>query len=392
MIFLKSEDLKKLHSQSRAEVNKIYYTIDDNKNKRIFIGSKEGRLIEINEKNEIINNILDLKLTGVVPGNFEDISNKSLNIISDSSSNIKYPSVKAVFDWATNLFTTVSDVTSIIIAALSGYATQTWVTAQGYITNVISSLGYTPLNPANNLSDVSNASTSRTNLGATTVGNNLFTLANPSAVRWIRINADNTVTTRTAAETLSDIGAQAAGTYLITSNNLSDITNAATARNNLGLGNGTYAIVQSGASIASTNTTAEEVIASVLIPAGTLGNNDMLEIYSLWDISGRSGTVGIRTRLHTSAAVGGTIYAARTGLAIGSSNAVQRVQIGMGNASNLQIGQPTNNISYVGESTGTIITSSISTASNMYVVFTSQKTTGTDPTSLRFYSVKIVKI
>lgn len=99
--------------------------------------------------------------------------------------------------------------------------------------NKQNALGYTPLNPANNLSDVSNVSTSRTNLGATTVGANLFTLTNPSAVRWIRINADNTVTARTAAETLSDIGAQASGSYLQSANNLSDVSNAVTAKDNL---------------------------------------------------------------------------------------------------------------------------------------------------------------
>lgn len=53
----------------------------------------------------------------------------------------------------------------------------------------------------------------RTKLGTTTVGANINTLTNPSAVRWVRVNADNSVTARTAAETLSDIGAQAAGTY-----------------------------------------------------------------------------------------------------------------------------------------------------------------------------------
>jgi hypothetical protein len=57
------------------------------------------------------------------------------------------------------------------------------------------------------------AAGTRTALGATTVGSSLFTAANPSAVRWIRVNADNSVTFRTAAETLSDIGAQAAGSY-----------------------------------------------------------------------------------------------------------------------------------------------------------------------------------
>lgn len=50
------------------------------------------------------------------------------------------------------------------------------------------------------------ASTGRTSLGATTVGSNLFTLANPSAISWPRINADNTVTARSAANTRTDLG------------------------------------------------------------------------------------------------------------------------------------------------------------------------------------------
>ena len=51
------------------------------------------------------------------------------------------------------------------------------------------------------------AATGRTSLGATTVGSNLFTLTNPSAVTFLRINADNTVSTRSAAQMLADIGA-----------------------------------------------------------------------------------------------------------------------------------------------------------------------------------------
>lgn len=57
------------------------------------------------------------------------------------------------------------------------------------------------------------ASTGRTSLGATTVGSNLFTLTNPSAIRFIRINADNTVSVlsntdfKTALSlTASDVG------------------------------------------------------------------------------------------------------------------------------------------------------------------------------------------
>lgn len=40
----------------------------------------------------------------------------------------------------------------------------------------------------------------------TTVGNAIRALTNPSAVTWIRINADNSVTARTASETRTDLG------------------------------------------------------------------------------------------------------------------------------------------------------------------------------------------
>jgi len=45
----------------------------------------------------------------------------------------------------------------------------------------------------------STAANARTNLGATTLGANLFTIANPSAVTYPQFNADNTVTSLTAA-------------------------------------------------------------------------------------------------------------------------------------------------------------------------------------------------
>lgn len=60
---------------------------------------------------------------------------------------------------------------------------------------------------ANGGTNSSTASGARTNLGATTVGGNLFTLANPSAIRFIQINADNTVTAQDAATFRTAIGA-----------------------------------------------------------------------------------------------------------------------------------------------------------------------------------------
>jgi hypothetical protein len=51
------------------------------------------------------------------------------------------------------------------------------------------------------------AATGRTSLGASTVGGNLFTLTNPSAISFLQINADNSVTTQNAATFRSSIGA-----------------------------------------------------------------------------------------------------------------------------------------------------------------------------------------
>jgi hypothetical protein len=50
-------------------------------------------------------------------------------------------------------------------------------------------------------------STTKSDLGATTVGSNLFTLANPSAIRFLRVNADNTVSPLTDSDFRTAIGA-----------------------------------------------------------------------------------------------------------------------------------------------------------------------------------------
>ena len=51
------------------------------------------------------------------------------------------------------------------------------------------------------------ASTGRTSLGATTVGGNLFTLSNPGAIRFPRFNANNTVSSLSASDFRTAIGA-----------------------------------------------------------------------------------------------------------------------------------------------------------------------------------------
>lgn len=57
------------------------------------------------------------------------------------------------------------------------------------------------------LIDDADAATARTTLGASTVGGNLFVLTNPSAIRFIQINADNTVSALDASSFRTAIGA-----------------------------------------------------------------------------------------------------------------------------------------------------------------------------------------
>jgi hypothetical protein len=64
---------------------------------------------------------------------------------------------------------------------------------------------------ANGGSAASTAATARTNFGATTLGGNLFTITNPSAVTFPRFNADNTVSSLDAASFRAAIGAGTGG-------------------------------------------------------------------------------------------------------------------------------------------------------------------------------------
>jgi hypothetical protein len=68
------------------------------------------------------------------------------------------------------------------------------------------------------------ASAARTNLGATTLGANLFTVTNPSAVTFPRFNADNSVSALGASDFRTAIGA-GTGTGDVTLNGTETLTN-----------------------------------------------------------------------------------------------------------------------------------------------------------------------
>ena len=125
-----------------------------------------------------------------------------------------------------------------------------------------SAITFPRFNADNSVSSL-DAATYRTAIGATTVGSNLFTLTNPSAITFSRFNADNTVTLLSASGFCTAIGATTVGSNLFTLTNPSAITfprfnadntvsalNAADFRTAIGAGSGT---VTSVATSGSTN-------------------------------------------------------------------------------------------------------------------------------------------
>lgn len=132
------------------------------------------------------------------------------------------------------------------------------------------------------------AATGRTSLGGTTVGQNVFTLANPSAITFVRINADNSVSALDASTFRTAIGA--------------------------GTGNGTVTSITAGTGLSGGTITTSGTIslANTAVTAGTYTNANITV-----DAQGRL------TAASSGSAGGVTSLTAGTGISLsGSTGAV----------------------------------------------------------------------
>jgi hypothetical protein len=112
--------------------------------------------------------------------------------------------------WITSLAKSKVGLANVENTALSTWAGSSNITTLGTITS--GTWQGTAVGLAYGGTGATTASGARSNLGATTVGGNLFTLTNPSAIRFIQINADNTVSTLDAASFRTAIGAGTSST------------------------------------------------------------------------------------------------------------------------------------------------------------------------------------
>jgi hypothetical protein len=153
-----------------------------------------------------------------------------------------------------------------------------------------------------------------------------------------------------------------------------------------GLGVGVV-LAHSAAGLASTNTTSEEVLATVAIPAGALGANGFAVVDTSWTATNNANVKTCRVRFGASGAgTGGSAMASPAA----TSNVAIRFQtlIQNRNATNSQLGG-TSPASGSGFSTGTaaIPTAAIDTTAATEIAITSTKATGTDTLTLEAYTV-----
>lgn len=129
------------------------------------------------------------------------------------------------------------------------------------------------------------AATGRTSLGATTLGSNLFTITNPSAVTFPRFNADNTVSALDAATFRSAIGA--------------------------GTGSGTVTSITAGTGLTGGTITTSGTVALATsgVTANTYGSSTAIPVITV-------DTYGRATSITTAAVAGGQYFGTATTKAI----------------------------------------------------------------------------
>jgi hypothetical protein len=158
------------------------------------------------------------------------------------------------------------------------------------------------------------AGDARTNLGATTLGANLFTVTNPSAVTFPRFNADNTVSSLSAADFRTAIGA-GTGSGSVTSvggtgtvNGIT-LTGTVTSSGNLTLGgtlsgvslttqvSGTLPVANGGTGVTASTGTGSVVLSNsptLVTPAlGTPSSATLTNATGLPIVAGTTGTLSV---------------------------------------------------------------------------------------------------
>ena len=160
-------------------------------------------------------------ITANVTGNLTGTASTATNALSlgGNLANTYAPLASPVFTGNPTAPTPVTSDNSTSLATTAYVTNKISAVSSGVVTISGGTTGLTPssatagavtlggtLNVANGGTGSTTASGARTNLGATTIGDSVFTLTNPSAITFPRFNADNTVSALNAADFRTAIG------------------------------------------------------------------------------------------------------------------------------------------------------------------------------------------
>lgn len=144
---------------------------------------------------------------------------------------------------------------------------------------------------------------------------------------------------------------------------------------------------QGGAAVTAPLDTAENILATISIPAGTMGLNDTLEILTLWTYTGSTNAKTLRIRL---GGIGGTQFmnsARNSGTEVGLQ---MPYFIRSRNSLSSQVGYGSGNFAF-SASTSAPTTGAINMANAQDLVITGTKATGAESLILEAYSVKLFR-
>lgn len=147
-----------------------------------------------------------------------------------------------------------------------------------------------------------------------------------------------------------------------------------------------HEIAASGSAISVGATTGEEVLATIAIPAGAMGANGILRVYTQWSYTNGAATKTVRVRL---GGVGGTAFRAMVATATARFN--DWLIISNRNSPSSQIGSTqANTAGSFGTSGAAAATGTVDTSSAQDLVITGQKETSTDTLTLEAYRVEVI--
>lgn len=144
---------------------------------------------------------------------------------------------------------------------------------------------------------------------------------------------------------------------------------------------GAGAFAQDATAQSITGTLTETTLATITIPAGSLGPNGSFEIETLWTVTNSANTKTLRVKLGSTAFAN---IAATT-----SASAQLHTRVANRNSAASQVGFPSANSSGFGVSSAAVTTGAVDTSQDAIVTITGQLASAGETITLESYVVKL---